>query len=119
MKIPSFVLRQLYVKGSLRREPTALRFALRNTLAHARLTGLRSLRVDGQDIAPDRVRLRLAGREVDPTQVSKDAPLEFERGAEAEVRVAGASPQGKAKVRLEAESAEFGPLVIEFEDTVA
>lgn len=119
MKIPAFVLRKLYVKGSLRADGVAMRFTLRNGMATASLTQLKSLRVDNRDVPAARVRVRLGGREVDLQHVSAEAPLVFGRGEDAEVRVDGPVAPGKAHVKLVAQSAEFGELVIEFEDDVA
>lgn len=118
MKIPSFVLRKLYVHGSLAIEDGDLRFVLKNTLATATLTGLRALKVDGVPIPPSRIRVAVAGKAVNAADVREDQPLVFERNAEAEVRIEDLQPGERAKVRLEALSAEFGELVIEFEDAV-
>jgi hypothetical protein len=120
VKIPSFVLRQLYVPGSLARDGDGLRFLLRNTLATATLTGLRALTVDGRPVAREQVEVRIGERVLRAGDVADGAAVEFPRHAEAEVRVAGAAAAGpKAKVRLEALSKEFGELVIQFDDAVA
>jgi hydroxymethylglutaryl-CoA reductase (NADPH) len=116
VKIPSFVLKKLYVRGSLRAEPRGLRFTLRNTLASASLTGVRRLTVAGQDVPAERVRVRVGAAEVDLASVSPELPFVFPRNGEAEVLVLGPPPDGRVKVRLEADSAEFGELLIEFED---
>lgn len=119
MKIPAFVLRQLYVKGSLARIPGGARFKLHNSLATATLTGLKALKVDGKALPAELVQVRLGGRDVDAAEVRPEAPVVFERNAEAEVAMKEAPAGARAKVRLEALSAEFGELVIEFEDAVA
>lgn len=118
MRIPSFVLRKLYVRGSLRRDDGGVAFTLRNTLATATLTELRRLRIDGRDVPPGDVRVAVAGREVDAGAVRLDAPLVFPRNADAEVRVAPAALGARASVRLEVLSQEFGELVIEFDDAL-
>jgi len=117
MKIPAFVLRQLYVKGSLR-AGDEVRFTLTNSLAAATLTALKEVRVAGQAVPLERVSMELDGATHDHT-TSADKPVVFPRGAEAHVRVAQPAPVGKLKVRLVTESAEFGELVIEFEDEAA
>lgn len=116
MKIPSFILRKLYVPGSLAARDAGLRFVLRNTLATATLTGLRSARVDAREVAPSGVRVRLGGEEV---RGDEARTLLFPRHADAEVLVDAPAPAGRAKVRLVVESAEFGELAIDFEDEVA
>ncbi|MCA1814416.1 MAG: hypothetical protein LC624_10775 [Halobacteriales archaeon] len=114
MKIPAFVLRQLYVKGSLR-AGGEVRFTLHNSLAAATLTALKEVKVGGQAVPLDRVSMELDGATHDHT-TSPDKPVVFPRGAEAHVCVAQAAQPGELKVRLVTESAEFGELVIEFED---
>lgn len=117
MKIPSFVLRKLYVKGSLARDDAGgARFVLKNTLATATLTGLRALKVDGKAVPPSQVRVRVAGKDVNAADVREDNPLVFERNADAEIAMEEGPPGPRAKVRVEALSAEFGELIIEFED---
>lgn len=118
MKIPSFVLRKLYVKGSLATDGEDTRFRLRNTLAGATLTGLTGLKVDGKPFPVSRVRFSGEGREVSAAEVREDNPQAFPRDAEVEVRLEGLRLGGHAKVRLEAMSAEFGELTIEFDDDV-
>jgi hypothetical protein len=114
MRIPAFVLRQLYVKGSLRAGPD-VRFTLQNNLAAATLTALKEAKVAGQPVPLDQVSMELGGATHDHT-ASPDKPVVFPRGAEAHVRVGQPAPPGRLKVRLVTESAEFGELVIEFED---
>jgi hypothetical protein len=62
--------------------------------------------------------MELEGRRYDHT-ASAEQPVVFPRGSEAHVRIAQPAPPGKLKVRLVTESAEFGELVIEFEDEAA
>ena len=116
MKIPTFVLKRLYVKGSLRATGDGIAFTLHNHMATATLTELRRLTIAGEAIAPERVRVRIGEREADVQHVTASQPLLFPRGEDAVVEVRGAVQKGSMKVKLEAQSAEFGELVIEFED---
>lgn len=119
MKIPAFILRKLYVKGSLRRDRDGLRFTLRNTLASASLTGVRSFTIGGQEVPRDRVRLDVDGHAVDLGSLGPGQPWVFPRNADAHVVVQGVqAAAGPLKVRLDAQSAEFGDLLIEFDDDV-
>jgi hypothetical protein len=119
VKIPAFVLKRLYVPGSLRSTDEGLAFVLRNHMATATLTELRALRINGRDVAPAQARVRVGGVELDVQHVTAAAPLVFGRGDDAEVQVRGLAVAGPTKVRLEVQSAEFGELVIEFEDRPA
>jgi len=119
MKIPAFVLRKLYVKGSLRAIPGGVRFTLKNSLATASLIGLKSLQVDGLDVPAERVQLSLDGQGMDLGHVTSEKPFVFPRNADADIEVSGVQHGTKVKVRMDATSAEFGDLLIEFEDELA
>ncbi len=54
MKVPSFLLRRLYVKGSLHNTDQGWGFTLRNTIAGGEATGLEPLVVDGTAVPADR-----------------------------------------------------------------
>ena len=51
--IPSMLLKQLYTFGSLQNVPTGIRFALKNRLSDAQLTGLTSIKINGAEIEFD------------------------------------------------------------------
>ena len=48
--IPSLLLKQLYTFGSLQNVATGVRFALKNRLSDAQLTGLTSVKINGQEV---------------------------------------------------------------------
>jgi alpha-N-arabinofuranosidase len=52
--MPEFLLRKLYMPGSLKIRPDGFDFALNNTFAPATMTGFQ-LEVDGQPVPPDRL----------------------------------------------------------------
>ena len=51
MKVPEFILRKLYVRGSLHRTPNGFEFLLKNTLGSGYAIQLLPLQVDGNEIA--------------------------------------------------------------------
>ena len=51
MKIPEFILRKLYVRGSLRNTANGFEFKLKNALGSGYAVQLLPLRVDGNEIA--------------------------------------------------------------------
>ena len=50
MKVPEFILRKLYVRGSLRSTPNGFEFLLKNTLGSGYTTKLLPLQVDGNEL---------------------------------------------------------------------
>ena len=61
MRVPGFLLRQLYVAGSLQNEPDGFSLQARNPLGDGTLVRIGRIRVDGQDIAPADVTASRAG----------------------------------------------------------
>ena len=55
MSVPSFMLKKLYKKGSLRQAPEGLEFTLENSLSTANLTKLEKVTVDGTEYGADQV----------------------------------------------------------------
>lgn len=119
MKIPSFVLRKLYIPNSLQNENGGFVFRLRNSLGTAELTIYPEVEVDGDRVPRTRVSVWIDGKEVRNREVSAEKPLLFPKNAEAKVLVAGRPLQrGLHTVNITAESKEFKTLQFEIEDVV-
>ena len=59
IKIPSLILKQLYTFGSLKNVNGGVQFSVKNRLSDATLTGLNSIKFDGQAIPLDGVTIIL------------------------------------------------------------
>ena len=57
VSIPSFILRRLYVKGSLRNTDTGMEFQILNKLGSGQARRLLPLTVDGRGTSPGVLRL--------------------------------------------------------------
>jgi hydroxymethylglutaryl-CoA reductase (NADPH) len=80
--VPKALLKRLYNRASLRNCESGVRFSIKNRLSPARLEHVEHVRIDGVDIAPDRVRLSLDGNpEFALTDVTPEKALDFPLGA--------------------------------------
>lgn len=82
MRVPGFLVRQLYVAGSLANHQGGFSLRARNSIGDGWLDGIGAIRVDGQDIPLADIS---ATREGDPTayralDVTAEAPVVFRRG---------------------------------------
>ena len=74
--VPKFILRRLYVKGSLQNTPTGWRFALKNSLGSGYANGLVPLLVDGVEQIPmTKTTFESDGLTTSFDQVSKENPF--------------------------------------------
>jgi hydroxymethylglutaryl-CoA reductase (NADPH) len=121
MRIPSLVLRQLYTFGSLENVPGGVRFALKNRLSDASLTGIRAIRIDGKDCALERVVLELPkGRSLPATELETSGRLPFKLRDVLGVRVEGLTLNaGPHELSFDVASEPFGRLAFSVKDSVA
>jgi hydroxymethylglutaryl-CoA reductase (NADPH) len=119
--IPPFVLKKLYVKGSLRNEDDGFALDLKNLIAPGTITALPGLDVDGQAIDVAQVTLvPPSGNPRSMGEISAQAPLLFPVGVAVTLRVAGkALEPGPHELTIHVVVQEVGPLDIPVSDTLA
>jgi len=110
MAIPEFVLRKLYVRGSLKAEADGFSFALKNTFAPGTLVGL-ALDVDGKRVPPENLSLQAEGQPArDAASITLQNPVPLPVGLAVSVQVRGV-PLGQGRLTLHAYTREAGPLI--------
>ena len=72
VSVPAFLLRRLYVKGSLKNATGGFEFHLKNNLGSGYAHKMWPLKVDGTELPADSSYFFLDGREVAFSQVSKE-----------------------------------------------
>lgn len=85
--IPSFMLRALYQRDSLRITSDGFQFEIRNDIAPVRLTGLLPLKVDGKLVPLAQCSYVHGGEELPATAVSAANPVPVDKGESLTVRV--------------------------------
>ena len=121
MRVPGFLLRQLYVQGSLRNEPGGFSLQARNPLGDGTLVRNGRISVDGQGIAAEEVSAR---REGDPTtyravDVSPTSPVRFLRGDVVTFQVSGWQLEpGEHQLELEVDELNLGHVSLTIRDRV-
>ena len=119
--IPPFVLKKLYVKGSLHAEDDGFALDLKNTIAPATIAAFTGLDVDGQ--ALDLAQVTLVPPSGNPqmmSDISTQTPLLFPVGATVTLRVAGKMlDPGPHELAIHVVVQEVGPLDIPVSDTLA
>jgi hypothetical protein len=118
--IPTFLLKKLYVKGSLHAEDDGFALDLKNSIAPASITALTVLDVDGEEIGPTQVVLIPPSGNPRPTaEISSEAPLLFPVGATITLRVSGKSLEpGTHEIVIHVVVREIGLLGIPVSDTL-
>ena len=88
--VPAFILRRLYVNGSLQNTPTGWRFTLKNSLGSGYAHGLLPLRVDESEEVPmDQTRFENDGVIVRFDQVNEENTFGLQMSRSIVIRVTG------------------------------
>lgn len=118
--VPAFLLRKLYVKGSLKNTAAGFELTIQNTLASGTIIGLAPLQVDGIQyplvkttaILPD-------GTQASAVDVSAESGVRFSVGDRVTIRVEGKPlPAGQHKLAISPKTKEVGILDIFAEDMI-
>ncbi len=121
MLVPSLLLKQLYTFRSLKNTAAGVEFSVKNRLSDAELADFTYLKLDGQPVALDSVRLRLGdGATLTPAELAAARPRAFP--LRAVITVLLSRPPlalGKHKLEMTFKTNPFGKLAFEVEDSIA
>ena len=88
-KIPEFLLRALYVKGSLQNSTDGFEFQMKNDLGPARIIGARPLQLDRKPIALDTCRFEHGQETAAFSEVNDENSVLMRKGEAVTVLVSG------------------------------
>jgi hypothetical protein len=122
MRVPDFLVRQFYIKGSL--QPVGDGFVLqaRNGMGDGTLVGIGKVSMDGQLIEPSAIRAQLAGSDqvLQASDVSRHTPVSFGRGDVVTFHIAGHPlTPGEHRFEVEVYELNLGLLQLSLKDKVA
>ncbi len=113
------MLKQLYVKGSLKNEGEGFAFEVKNTIDSGSLSGLTKISVDGADLAIDGITVTLGDKTREAKDISWSSSLYVGYGAVLKIWVPGALEAGEHTVTLQINIPELGRVSLPITDTVA
>jgi alpha-galactosidase len=119
--IPGFLLKKLYVRGSLRNTADGCALDLRNVVDSATVTRFLELGIDGQAYGPERIMVTFEGQPPAPaTAVTPETPICAPSSVALTLLLPGVTLEpGSHRLRLRFETQEVGELGFQVEDRVA
>jgi len=118
--VPSFLLKRLYVKGSLHNTDQGFQFELENTLGSGYGTELLPLTLDGEELPGESSYVVLDGEETPFSVVSKDKPFTLAMNKTSVILVKGVSlSEGPHKMGFSFVVQGLGKLSFEVTDLVS
>jgi len=120
MFVPSLLLKQLYTFGSLKNSDDGVQFSIKNRLSDATVTGLRGIRINGQEIPLHDVEVRLEDEVVQTHQITPAQPLAFPLKHSLHIVARRpALPLGKHDIEIVFDAKPFGKLKLNVQDAIA
>ena len=117
MKVPGFLLRRLYVNGSLKATPDGFEFQLRNRLGSGYARRLLPMTLDGTDVDSAKSTFEVEGKVVPFDAVDKDTPFTLGMNKTTTITYTGrALASGPHTIGMRFEVAGLGELGFDFSD---
>lgn len=118
--VPSFLLKRLYVKGSLRNNDHGFQFELKNTLGSGYGNELLPLTLDGKELPKESSYFILDNEETPFSAIGKDKPFTLVMNKIATILVKGVTlPEGPHKIGFSFVAQGLGKLGFEVTDLVS
>ena len=119
MQIPAFLLRKLYIKGSLENVEGGFMLKLKNSLSPGTTTAVAPIKVDGNEYGLDTLTIRSGDIEILGSDISEDNTFPIKVGVEIELFVkADPLPEGEHKIDLSLKTKEAGTLAFDVTDSI-
>lgn len=121
MRIPSSILRHLYTYGSLSNVNEGVRFALKNQISDSILTGVKKVKINGEDMDLERVTLKITNEDFPSPSITPEKPVPFHIGQKVDVYVSDLKLELESdhKIELSFKTKKFGVLTFDVEDKVS
>ncbi len=120
MSVPAFILRRLYVKGSLKNVENGFEFSLRNVLADAELVKPLEIYVDDTQIPLENVTLIAGTTSILNKDIAESNPVKFSLNMTATIRVDGARLEpGEHKITLVVTVKGYGTIKFDIRDALS
>jgi len=119
--VPAFLLKRLYVKGSLKNTTTGFELMIQNTLAPATIVGFDPLQIDGVSYPLEQTTATLPnGSQLSATALSAASPQRFGVGDRVTIHVQGQPlTAGPHRLTISPRTLEAGLLQVLAEDAIS
>ncbi|MEM0144807.1 MAG: hydroxymethylglutaryl-CoA reductase [Thermoplasmata archaeon] len=119
VSVPSFILKKLYVKGSLKNSANGFLFELKNTLAEATIVSPIKIAIDGKELNEKNIYLNVGKEKLNSSEISQTKSLKFMVGTSIILEISGINlSPGQHKIDIRAQSKEFGELSFSIQDNI-
>ena len=119
MQIPSFLLKKLYMKGSLENVDDGFAFKIKNSLAPGTATAMDPIKVDNKEYPLDALTIKVGEEKYSGASISDGEAFPIKVGVEIELHIKGDPlPEGEHKIEISIVTKEAGKLAFDVTDAI-
>jgi len=119
MQIPTFLLRKLYIKGSLKNVDDGFMFKLKNSISSGTAIHIEPVKVNGTEYPLDATIISSPEGEVTGSEISEKNSFPIKVGLDISIHVKGAKlPAGDHKIDISLTTKEVGKLAFDVTDSI-
>ncbi len=119
LQIPTFLLRKLYVKGSLENVDDGFKFKLKNSISTATAVDFKPLKVNGNEYPLETTVISSEVGEIAVNAISKENSFAIKVGLDITVHVKGDQlAAGEHTIDIALATTEVGDLAFDVKDTI-
>ncbi len=117
--IPNFLLKRIYVSGSLRREDGGIAFDLKNIVGPGLITRVNAIALDDTEFLAEQICLRKGDLAMPASELSDTNPLNIQLNEKLQLLVRDTElPEGKHRITIDVTIREAGKVAVTVEDTL-
>ena len=119
MQIPTFLLRKLYIKGSLENIDDGFQFKLKNSISSGTAINIEPIKVNGNEYPLDATIISSQDGEITGNEISQENTFPIKVGLDITIRVKGEPlPEGEHKIDISLTTKEVGKLAFDVQDSI-
>ena len=119
MQIPTFLLRKLYVKGSLENVDDGFKFKLKNSISSGTAVNIQPIKVNGIEYPLESVTIRSEEGEINGSEISEENTFPIKVGLDITIQVKGDQlTAGEHTIDISLSTKEVGKLAFDVTDSI-
>ena len=119
MDLPPFILKRLYIKGSLENVDDGFRFKIINKISDATCTAMKPIKVSGIEYPLDATLISSGGAEVHGSEISEANSFPIKAKIDIEIYVKGSQlPAGEHTIEIGLTTTQTGKITFDVTDTL-
>jgi len=119
MQIPTFLLRKLYIKGSLENVDDGFRFKLKNSISSGTAISIEPIKVNGNEYPLDAIIISSDDGQIKGSEISEGNSFPIKVGLDISIHVkGGALPEGEHTIDISLTTKEVGKLAFDVTDSI-